>query len=78
MSILDISKTLMYEFHYNYMKKKYSENCRLLMTDADSFTYEIKTGDCYLDIKDDISEKFDASIFQEFLTYQDLIRKFLD
>ena len=35
------------------------------MTDTDSLMYEIKTGDCNPDIKDDISEKFDASIFQE-------------
>ena len=65
MSILDISKTLMYEFHYNYMKKKYSGNCKLLMTDTDSLMHEVKTGDFYPDIKDDISEKFDTSIFQE-------------
>jgi len=47
------------------MKKKYSENCKLLMADTDSLMYEIKTGDCYPDIKDDISEKFDTSIFQK-------------
>jgi len=35
------------------------------MTNTDSLMYEIKTGDCYLDIKEDISEKFDTSIFQE-------------
>jgi len=60
-SILDISKMLMYDFHYNYMKKKYAENSKLLMTDTDSLMYEIKTEDFYRDIKDDISEKFDTS-----------------
>jgi len=43
--IINISKTLMYDFHYNYMRKKYSENCRLLMTDTDSLMYEIKSED---------------------------------
>jgi len=63
MCVLDFPKTLMYDFHYNYMKKKYAENCRLLMTDTDSLMYEIKTEDFYRDIKDDILEKFDTSNF---------------
>ena len=65
MSILDISKTLMYDFHYNFMQKKYAENCRLLMTNTDSLMHEIKTEDFCRDIKDDISEKFETSNFQE-------------
>jgi len=63
MSILDISKTLMYYFHYNYMTNKF--DCKLLMTDTDSLTYEVKTEDFHRDIKDDISEKFDTSNFPE-------------
>ena len=54
MSILNISKTLMYDFHYNYIKKKYGPKAKLLMTDTDSFMYEIHTEDFFKDIREDI------------------------
>ena len=40
MSILELSKILMYEFHYDYIKNKYSNNSRLLFTDANSFMHD--------------------------------------
>ncbi|KAK3107612.1 hypothetical protein FSP39_018279 [Pinctada imbricata] len=50
-TILDLSKLVMYDFHYNIMKKKYGNKVQLLFTDTDSLMYEIETDDIYMDMK---------------------------
>ena len=64
MSILDISKTLMYDFHYYYIKKKYGPKAKLLMTYTDSLMHKIHTEDFFENIREDIKEKFDTSKFE--------------
>ena len=60
-AILDLSKTLMFNFHYNYIQKKYKHRAELLFTDTDSLMYQIYTDDFYKDISKDIETKFDTS-----------------
>ena len=60
-AILDLSKTLMFDFHYNYIKPKYLNKAKLLFVDTGSLMHEIKTDDFYKDIAKDITKKFDTS-----------------
>ena len=62
-AILDLSKTLMFDFHYNYIRKKYGNKAELLFTDTDSLVYLIQTDDFYVDIKKDINKMFNTSNF---------------
>ena len=65
MSILDISKTLMYEFWYDYIKVKYQDRTKLCYMDTDSFVIHIQTEDFYKDVANDIEEWFDTSNYDE-------------
>ena len=61
LSILEISKLLMYEFWYDFMKPKYGDNVKLCCMDTDSFIMNIKTEDFYKDIANDVEQRFDTS-----------------
>jgi len=56
MYILDISKTLMYDLHYNYIREKYKDKAKLLMTDTDSLMYEIETEDFCVHIANEVGK----------------------
>ena len=63
-SILEISKILMYEFWYDYMKLKYGDNVKLSYMDTDSFIINNKTEDFYKDIANDVEKRFDTSNYE--------------
>ena len=65
MSILDISKILMYEFWYNYIIPKYGDRAKLCYTDTDSFIIYIKTEDFFEDISNDVEKWFDTSNYDK-------------
>ena len=70
MCIFELSKVLMYEFLYDYIKNKYGNNSRILFTDTDSLMYEIKTEDVYKDFTND-KEMFDFSNYSTKSKYYD-------
>ena len=61
LSILEISKTTMYEVWYDYVKSKYGNKVKLCYTDTDSLVMNIKTNDFYKDIAQDVQDRFDTS-----------------
>ena len=64
LSILEISKTLIYEFWYDYMKPKYANDVKLYYMDTDSFIMNIKTNDFYEDIASDVENRFETQIMK--------------
>ena len=60
LSILEISKTLMYEFWCDHIKPRYQDNAKLCYLDTDSFTIHIKTEDVYKDIANDAEKRSDS------------------
>ena len=65
MSVLDISKTLMYGFWYDYIKPQYQDRTKLCYMDTDSFVIHSKTEDFYKDIANDVEKWFDISNYDE-------------
>ena len=72
--ILDLSKTLIYDFHYNYIKHKYDNKAKLLFTDTDSLTYEIETADAYADFWQN-KDKFDNSDYNIESPFYNIVNK---
>ena len=64
-AILDISKILIYEFWFDYIKPKYRDKAKLCYMDTDSFIIHIKTKDFYNDITNDVEKQFDTSNYDK-------------
>ena len=64
LAILEISKTLMYEFWYDFIKPKYQQNAKLCYMDTDSFIIYLKTEDVYEVIADDVEKKIDTPNYE--------------
>ena len=64
LSILDLNKTVTYEFWNDYLKPKYGENVKLCYMDTDSFIVHVKTDDFYKGITEDVEKRFDTSNFE--------------
>ena len=64
LSILDLNKTVMYEFWYDYIKPKYGEKAKLCYMDTDSFIVHVKTDDIYKNIAENVETRFDTSNYE--------------
>ena len=65
LSVLGVSKTLMYEFCYDYIKLKYQDNAKLIYMDTGSIFTHIKTEDFYKDVAHDVEKLYDASNYKD-------------
>ncbi|CAB4011854.1 hypothetical protein AC249_AIPGENE9596, partial [Paramuricea clavata] len=74
MSILDLSKTVMYDFHYNHIRKIYGSRAKLLFTDTDSLMYRLHTDDAYKDAAN-FSDKYDTSGYNKNSPFYDETNK---
>ena len=64
LSILGLSKTVMYDFWFDYVKPKYGQNVKLFYMDPDSFIVHVKTEDIYKGVAEDVETRFDTSNFE--------------
>ena len=64
LSVLDLSKTVMYEFWYDYVKPKYGKNAKFCYMDTGSFIIHVKTDDIYKDIQNMLKKNFNTSKFE--------------
>ena len=62
--ILDLSKTAMYEFWYDYIKPKYGEKVKLCYVDTGNFIFYLKTNDIYKEIAEYVETRFDTSNYE--------------
>ena len=62
--MLGLSKTVIYEFWYDYVKPKYGENAKFCYMNTDSFIVHVKTDDIYKDIAEDVETRFDTLDFE--------------
>ena len=62
--IIEISKTLMYEFWYDFIKSKYQNNAKLCYMDTHSFIINVRADDVYEDVADDVEKRFDTSNYE--------------
>lgn len=63
--MLDLSKTIMYRFHYDYMQPKYGNKVQLDYMDTDNLAYEIETEDFNKDIAKDVVTRFDTNVWKK-------------
>ena len=64
LSILDLSKTVMHECWYDYVKRNYGENVKLCYMDTDSFIFNVKTDDIYKNIAEDVDKDLTRQILK--------------